>query len=171
MPPEENVKLSIEYRGTLLHEIINLETGLNIFLMEFFCRDVNREVDFHKLILGDERMNLGAKIQIVKYIISNYTKDWALEYSSIINDDRKKGRIPLNSDLVKMAEHRNIFAHRMLFEKDGLLSHIEKEENTIRFIKIKDAVLPLDYDEQTFGNIINCIQNMANHFYSHKFNW
>jgi len=169
MTPQEMVRLSIEYRGVLLHEMIGMETGINIYLMEYFCKDVNKQVDFQNLIIGDERMNLGAKVQVVQYLIENYDKEWGLKYISIINDDRKKGRIPLNVDMVKMIEHRNIFAHRMLDETDHLLPHVARTDTTIRFLKFKDEVSPLDYEEEKFATIIKCIQNIANHFYNHIF--
>lgn len=169
MTPEEYVKLSIEYRGILLHEIVGMEVGLNLYLMEYFCANRDKEIDFQNLILGDDRMNLGAKVQIVQYLITNYDKDWGLKYISIINNDRKKDRIPLNVDLAKMIEHRNIFAHRMLAETDIIFPDNPKEKNTVRFIKFKDEVSPLDYDEEKFANIIKCIQNIANYFYDHKF--
>ncbi|MFD2145669.1 hypothetical protein [Mucilaginibacter antarcticus] len=76
MAPEDYVKLSIEYRGLILHEIIQLEIGINLYLMEFFCRDIDREIDFQNMILGDERMTLSSKVQVVQNIITNYDKEW-----------------------------------------------------------------------------------------------
>lgn len=73
--------------------------------------------------------------------------------------------------MVKMIEHRNVFAHRMLDETNTLLPHITRDKTTIRFLKFKDEVSPLDYTEDGFANIIRCIQNIANHFYNHKFEW
>ncbi|MFD2864237.1 hypothetical protein [Mucilaginibacter antarcticus] len=173
MAPEDYVKLSIEYRGLILHEIIQLEIGINLYLMEFFCRDIDREIDFQNMILGDERMTLSSKVQVVQNIITNYDKEWGLTYVSIMNDDRKKGRIPLNSDLQKMIEHRNIFAHRMLDETNFLLNHadIARDKETVRFVKFKDELFALDYTDENFGKIINCIQNMANYLVTHKFKW
>src|ERR1700759_3743476 len=102
MTPDEIIRLSINYRGLLLHEITQMETGLNVYLMEFFCGvNINRQIDMQNLILGDDRINLGAKVQIVQYIIENYDKEWGLGYKSIINDDRKKNRIPLNVDMIQ----------------------------------------------------------------------
>ena len=49
MTPQETVRLSIEYRGVLLHEMIAMEIGLNLYLMEYFCKDLDKQIDFQNL--------------------------------------------------------------------------------------------------------------------------
>jgi hypothetical protein len=156
---------SISYRGTVLHEIAQMEIMLNLYLAVFFCgKDRDKIANISLLILGDDRINLGAKAQVFSYISENHDREKALLYESIRDDNRKKNRIPMAMDLVHVIEERNVFAHRLLDggRVKGMNDlHGIQSDDTIRFVKFKNEPKPIDYNSERFDVLINTIRNLA----------
>jgi hypothetical protein len=150
------IKTAIIYRGTVLQEMALMELMLNQYLAEYFCgKDQEKISSMHILILGDERITLSNKIQIFNALTTSHDIIWVNTYISKRKGDGKK-IYNLNQDLNYVVEQRNIFAHRIL-DGGGLDTIHPKHPNTIRFMKMKNEITPLDYSQQLFELILEVI--------------
>ncbi|MBL4677587.1 MAG: hypothetical protein JKY70_15500 [Mucilaginibacter sp.] len=155
------IPTAILYRGTILQEMALLEQLLNMYIVKYFCGDDKQKTsDMMLLIMGDERFTLGNKGQIFK-IIAERDKGWYNSYVSKRQPEGKKNNT-LSQDLNFVIEERNIFAHRLL--DGGSINHIiPLPEGTIRFLKMKNKLSPLDYSYQRFNSIVELIIAIREH--------
>lgn len=153
---------SINWRGVVLHEISLMEMMMNLYLAEHFCGKSNKErlLDMQLLILGDERINLMAKAEIFHYISKNYDFTWYNSYKSLRPKQIKKPEYTLNQDIAYCIEQRNIFAHRV-FGIDNLPIEKERPENAIRFVRMKNEIIPVDITDENFVELRDTIHHIA----------
>jgi hypothetical protein len=161
----ELINRSILWRGQILHQISILELGINIYLANYFCgTDQEKTIDIQTLILGDERMNLGAKQQVFFAIASTKDAVWYNSYKSLRPAQPKKKNYTMNTDLVWAIEQRNVFAHRML-DADSIRAFKKRENGAVRFIRMKNEIEPIDYSESDFKLLLGTILHLAKHIY------
>ena len=159
----EYIDKSIKFRGIILHEICMMEVALNNFISNHFClNNQKRAFEMNYVILGDDRMNIGAKSQIFKYIAETHYPDWFKAYESLRPTPHKKQPYSLSTDMVYCIEQRNIFAHRVL-DGDTVRfknpNFIRKDED-VRFIKMKNEIEPLDYNETHITELAKLISHV-----------
>ncbi len=109
------------------------------------------------LILGDERCTLGNKAQIFQQIATKYDEAWYNSYQST------RLKSSMSKDIFYIIEQRNIFAHRII--DSNVFTDSKLKEGSVRFIKFKNDIEPIDYTEAEFNNIIKVSENLIGHFY------
>lgn len=159
------INKSILWRGQLLHQVSLLEMGINMYLAYYFCGENEEKfIKIQTLIFGDERMNLSAKQQVFFAIASANDTEWYESYIPIRPKQEKKKAYTMNTDMVWAIEQRNIFAHRML-DVDAFITFKEREEGTVRFIRMKNEIEPIDYKQSDFDLLMETIFNLAKHIH------
>jgi hypothetical protein len=79
---DQEKRASIIWRGRVLDAISSLEFSLNYYIAKYFCGEENQDMikEMVLIILGDERINLGAKAQVFYAIAPNKHSKWYEEY-------------------------------------------------------------------------------------------
>lgn len=158
MNDAEAVEKSIQYRGKILHAISDLEFLLNTFIALHYCgNDDEKAYEMQKVILGDDRINLYAKVQIFHFISIKHYNNWVIKYASIRLTQSKKNN-NLYNDIVYCIEQRNIFAHRIL-DRDMLVDQntYPLKKGYIRFAKFKNEITQIDYNDEAVNELYNLI--------------
>jgi hypothetical protein len=95
----------IKRTGYVITITIEFEKLIDDFLSKHFCYEQNRQDDFKNLILYNERISLDFKRELFTVIIKKEYKDLLTKNSTVLSD---LGRLP---------EHRNRFAHLRKIEE------------------------------------------------------
>jgi len=85
--------------GYVITITIEFEKLIDDFLCKHFCFETNRQEDLKNLVLYNERITLDFKRELFTIIIKN-------EYKNLLTKDST-----ILSDLGRLPEHRNRFAH------------------------------------------------------------
>lgn len=145
----------VRMRGFFIEYISALEYSLNTYLSEYFCgENKSKSEDMQLLILGDDRMSLSAKAQVFHHIAKNHDTDWYESYQAYGKS--------MNADLVKAIEERNIFAHRIA-DVDFFIKN-DLPIGTVRFIKFKNSIEAIEYNDDKFNKLLNMTMNLIKHF-------
>jgi hypothetical protein len=158
------LNLSIQYRGKLIHNVCFLEMVLNAYIANYFCSSDDKKMsDMIVLMLGDDRTSLGSKAQIFNKLATEYDSNWYDSYKSIRKPVNKKIKYyAMGSDLFYVIEERNVFAHRIY--DAGVFATEELPNDTIRFTRFKNEILPNDYDKTKFDELLQVTINLKDHF-------
>jgi len=163
MTDREAIELSAYYRGKVLHIISDLEFIINTCISFHYCGKKNHDKAFEMqlAILGDDRISLNNKAQILHFILTKYHSDWLKTYVSLRPKEPKKQPYTLNSDLVWVIEQRNVFAHRIL-DRDMFFSKEKTlKEGVIRFARFKNEITPVEYGTEEFDLLYETIGNLS----------
>lgn len=175
MTPEEkkqqgyHINKSIEYRGKILNMMTLLEFMLNAYIARYFCgEDLHKIEKMVLLVLGDDRITLSSKAQIFHQIAIKEDKEWYDRYVSnrkIIKP--KSSSQNMNNDLNYVIQERNVFAHRII-AFDDVYPFPDRPTDTIRFVRFKNDLEPLDYTKEKFDELYLVIAKLAEHFSNHE---
>ena len=119
-------------RGQVINVIASLETHMDIFLSQHFCSTTEKQDEMLELIFC--RMGFRDKLQVFKFIIDNFQKDWGKKYSNF------------NADLGKLYDERNILAHYPLDTSPEGIDYIHKSGKVL-LIKFKNKTNREEFDE------------------------
>lgn len=158
---------AIKYRGEILHAVAYLDFIISIYIANYFCgNDDDKFVEMQDVILGDERVSLSSKAQILHYLSTEHDMDWVNSYISPRPKQDKKPPYTFNQDLVHVIEERNVFAHRVLDEKGYFVDKEKYPEidGNIRFARFKNTVKPIDYNPEKFELLRKTIATLISHF-------
>ncbi len=124
-----NVQLQVQsynYRGQIIGDLIYLERLVDEFISRHFCETREKQKEIFELILANERMGLGNKIQVFEFIIKTHKKECLALNPSIF------------ADLKKLSDERNIVAHYLLdTSKNG--RKVFQESKRIGFVKFRNS--------------------------------
>jgi hypothetical protein len=140
----------IYYRGKIINDTILLERMIDTFIAIHFTKD---EPEFEEgqslftemieLILSNERMSLGSKIEVFCFLIKKHHPDFLLK-----NPD-------VNKDLAFIIQQRNILAHYLFDTSD---EYIAQQKFKLGFIKQKNKTEIIDFDNNRMKDVENKIK-------------
>jgi hypothetical protein len=93
-------------RGFIINQTISLERIMDRYISKYFSNDETKIEELIELVFSTKRIAFESKRQIFKYIVDNHNKDFLKKYPDVC------------SDLKKIEEHRNVFAHYYLDNSD-----------------------------------------------------
>ncbi|MCX2474076.1 hypothetical protein OQZ33_07020 [Pedobacter sp. MC2016-05] len=129
----------INYRGTIINDVIHLEKAIEVFITRFFCETRHKQELLHFLILGDSRMNTKSKFEVFIALAKSEYKDWLESYVSIRKNDKKPFNIV--HDLNYVVEQRNILAHAYMTNAHIFEPDSTSLQNSIRLNTEGDKVV------------------------------
>src|SRR6185437_15652066 len=155
----ETIEKSIKYRGTFLHHVSILEAYLNLYIANYFIgqQNPNKMAELQEVILGDERFSFNSTVQVFKHLAQKYDEEWYNSCKSLRPHDLKNKPHLLNADLIHIVENRNIFAHRILENYERDIFEKSKPDGAIRFVRLKDEAIPVDFTDDSFSLLIRLI--------------
>jgi hypothetical protein len=158
---KEIEKISIEWRGRLLHYMTHLELSINYCLMRHFCGDdVKKSEDFLIAVLGDDKLALMQKAQSFCEIAKRKNEKLYKDYKSTRTPDKGNKPHSLQSDLVWIIEYRNVFAHRVM----GLSLSKENDNiigEKISFVKVKNGIGANQITRDGFKELVELTKMLA----------
>ncbi|MFI8606663.1 hypothetical protein ACIGCP_19510 [Cellulophaga baltica] len=101
---EKMSRLCANYRGTIIHEIILLETGVDSCVSEFFSgSNSTRREDMYRLLIHKQSgVSFSSKMLMFTYIVKNYFQDFNKKNNDLIQS------------LTSLIVIRNMAAHRKM---------------------------------------------------------
>lgn len=141
-------------RGKMIDQTIYLEMHINEYLANHFCDTDEKRVEIMDLLFGTNRITFDAKRQMLIILIKNNIKDFDSKFPL------------LNSELKKIMEERNVFAHYLLNSTiDGLTRYNERQ--IMSFIKFKGGRDIIEYNYEKVGglfkrldDVIDCLRQI-----------
>ena len=124
-------------RGELINETINLENVFNSLIATYFCNDETKRKELLSLIIC-KRLNLAAKITIVKEIVNKHFKPLLEIHPSLFRDMEKIKK--MRNDLAHMTLPVNLESGENLKKKVVELRTHESEIRTILERDIDEAI-------------------------------
>ncbi len=126
---EKMSRLCANYRGTIIHETIFIETGVDTCVSEFFSNsNSTRTEDLYRLLVHKQSgISFSSKMLMFTYIVKNYFQDFDKRNSDLIQS--------LNT----LIEIRNMVAHRkMKIPKD--VSEFDGETINLHWVTTKKGL-------------------------------
>jgi hypothetical protein len=126
---EKMSRLCASYRGTIIHETIFIETGVDTCITEFFSgSNSTRSEDLYRLLVHKQSgVSFSSKMLMLTYIVKNYFQ----EFDKANND--------LIQSLTSLIEVRNMAAHRkMKIPKD--VSEFDGETINLHWVTTKKGL-------------------------------
>ena len=135
----------IFYRGKIINDTILLERIIDTFIAIYFTKDEPEFKDgkslfteMIELILSNERMSLGSKIEVFCYIVKKHYPQFLLDNPT------------LNKDLAFIIQQRNILAHYMFDTSDD---YIAEQNSKFGFIKQKNKTETIEFDKARMKDV------------------
>jgi hypothetical protein len=158
---KEIIEQSAYYRGMILHQISDMEFIMNTVISFHYCgKNYDKSLEMQTVILGDERVTLSSKSQILFFILTTHHKDFYSSYKSLRIHDPKKKPYSLSSDLSWVIEERNVFAHRIL-DRDFFITGEQNKDGYVRFVRFKNEITGIEYDDKKFDLLFNSIIHIS----------
>jgi hypothetical protein len=112
-------------RGRIIQRAIEIESTIDIYIVEHFTKDVAKQVELRALVIAP-RVSFENKFQIFSYLIQEYNPEFA---------EANKG---YKKDLPYIIEERNAYAHFPIDFSQEALNNYEKD-GIITFVKLKNS--------------------------------
>lgn len=157
----ELLSIASKFRGEIINETIWIEKCIDIYLATYFCNNEFKKLEMHLLIFGDNRMSFENKKQAFDYLAKKTDLEWYKSYISTRDDSRKKGRIPLASDLDYIILNRNILAHCML---DLSKSNRETNDDIFTLIRFKNDKQHHMFTPELLKQLHNILRDITEFF-------
>lgn len=117
---------SYYYRGQIIGDLIYIERLIDEFISRHFCVAREKQKELFELILANERMGFGNKIQVFEFIVKEYRREFATAHPRLFNE------------IKKLNEERNIVAHYLLDTSENAVN-IFQESKSIGFVKFRNS--------------------------------
>jgi len=153
-PQQNYVTRAVAYRGSVLNECIYLENAISFYIINYLLgtsTDGNLEKHFEMQELLLDRMTFEAKRTTLKAILNKKS----IAAGFVKNKSTSYPHSDLIHEIRRLNDHRNYFAHYLLYEDASMT---EEDMEKIGLIEFRDTSKVIWYTEKEFLKLTQEIQ-------------
>lgn len=139
------IEYGVAIRGDILARVVSLESAMNLFLAQHFCRDNGMTIELLEMVFATKRITFDYKREILNGIIIKYYPNLGVK----INNGKT-----LCNKIKEIAEKRNVFAHYALDVNETSVEDFNNEK-TLNFLKYSYSESKVRFTRKDIANLIH----------------
>jgi hypothetical protein len=138
-----------QVRGLFLGEFILMERLMDTAISQYFCPDLNKQVELMEMIICTKRMTYESKIHVFRAILDKK------------NPDNKKDNSAIFKEMCQLGEIRNKIAHFMLDFSEHTLKLFSETNETFTLVKFDKTTIHEMYNREMVERYVKQIHKVT----------